>query len=248
MGRVNSMKSTVYPNVDDQRKFWNIWNSTLRDPENLNEWCLRRRETIMHLLISLSLQSPRILDLGCGSGWLSDALSRIGPTTAIDLANDVIAKAKTRYPQVSFMAGSFFEAPLPTSHFDVVVSQEVIAHLPDQAAYIELAARVLRPGGYLIITTPNKFVMDRHDWPSQPAEHIERWLTVHSLKQLLSAHFHVTHMTTLCPLGHKGILRLVNSTKLNAILHAVMSPKRVEALKERAGYGWTIVALAEKIG
>ena len=53
---------------------------------------------------------------------------------------------------------------LPENHFDVVVSQEVIAHVPDQAAYLEKAADVLRRDGYLIITTPNKFVVDRGDF------------------------------------------------------------------------------------
>src|SRR6202011_3628857 len=98
---------------------------------------------------------------------------------------------------------------------DVVVSQEVIAHVPDQSGYLERAARVLKPGGYLIVTTPNLFVHSRNYWAPIPSGHIEQWLTRRELKRLLRPYFQVLRTTTAVPMGHGGILRLVNSTKLN---------------------------------
>jgi 2-polyprenyl-3-methyl-5-hydroxy-6-metoxy-1,4-benzoquinol methylase len=135
---------------------------------------------------------------------------------------------------------------LPEGHFDLVVSQEVIAHVPDQNAYLERAARVLKPSGHLIVTTPNLFVHNRNYWAPIPPGHIEQWLTRRGLKRLLRPHFKVLRTTTAVPMGHGGILRLVNSPKLNWVPRLLLSPERIERFKEWAGFGWTQIVLAQK--
>ena len=240
------MSDASNPHITDQQRFWETWNTQMRDPEHINDWCTRRAEAILNLLQSLNLDQPRILDLGCGTGWLSELLANFGPTTGVDLAESVIAAAKSRAPHVTFMAGDIFQMPLPASNFDVVVSQEVIAHVADQAAYLDLAARALKPGGYLIITTPNKFIIDRDDFTPQPPEHIERWLKMRQLKRLLRPRFQVLRSTTVLPMGHRGILRLINSHKLNALLELFFSRRNLESLKERVGLGYTLIVLAQK--
>ncbi len=239
-------KSVSTPDLSDQQGFWNTWNSTLRDPKNLNSWSLRRGQTIAELVRSLAIEHPKILDFGCGTGWLTERLAEFGETTGIDLAERVIEAAQSRAPHIKFIAGDIFQSPLPCAYYDVVVSQEVIAHIPDQAAYLDRAADVLKSNGYLIITTPNKFVMDRSDWPAQPPAHIEHWLTMAHLKRLLNRHFKVLRTTTILPLGHHGILRFINSSKINAALGSLVSQQTLERCKEWAGYGYTLVVLAQK--
>jgi 2-polyprenyl-3-methyl-5-hydroxy-6-metoxy-1,4-benzoquinol methylase len=240
------MSVSTNPSLADQQRFWNNWNATLRDPKNLNEWSLKRGETIVELVRSLSIENPKILDFGCGTGWLTERLAEFGETTGTDLAECVIAAAQARAPHIRFIAGNLFQMPLPSGYFDIVVSQEVIAHIPDQSAYLEHAAEVLKSGGYLIITTPNKFVMERGDWPPQPPEHIEHWLTMRNLKRLLHRRFRILHTSTIVPLGNRGILRLINSYKINTALGLFISKKNLEKLKEWAGLGYTLVALAQK--
>jgi 2-polyprenyl-3-methyl-5-hydroxy-6-metoxy-1,4-benzoquinol methylase len=243
------MKPTIstnpIPTISEQRLFWETWNATMRNPDHLNEWCKRRAEAVLLVLQSLDLDRPRILDFGCGTGWFSAMLATCGPTTAVDLADTVIAGARARFDTVTFLAGDILRMALPAKAFDVVVSQEVIAHVPDQVAYLERAEDVLKPRGYLILTTPNKFVIDRGDFPRQPPEHIERWLTKPALKRLLRPHFRVLRSTTILPMGHGGILRVVNSHKLAAVLTRLISPKRLDAFKERLGLGYTLVVLAQ---
>lgn len=235
------------PSISEQQEFWETWNAKLRDPEHLNDWCLRRAEVILQFLRSLNLEKPGILDFGCGTGWLSEMLARFGSVTGVDLAESAIATARTRCPDCTFFAGDFFKMALPAEHFDVVISQEVIAHLPDQAAYVERAASLLKHGGHLIITTPNKFVIERADvFPQQPDAHIEKWLTLGRLKDLLRPHFRVLGSTSIFPMGNQGILRLVNSTKVNSVLAAFMTRRRVEELKEKFGLGYTLILLAQK--
>jgi 2-polyprenyl-3-methyl-5-hydroxy-6-metoxy-1,4-benzoquinol methylase len=241
------MQSSREPSISRQKQFWETWNAKMRDPEHLNEWSLRRGEIILKFFQSLGLQNPEILDFGCGTGWLSERLASYGAVTGVDLAESAVATARTRCPRCTFIAGDFFKISLPENHFDVVVSQEVVAHVPDQPAYIERAARLLKPGGHLIITTPNKFVIERSDvFPPQPPEHLEKWLTMGSLKRLLDPHFRVLRTTSILPMGNRGILRITNSTKLNAGLALFMSSRGIERLKERLGLGYTLILLARK--
>jgi 2-polyprenyl-3-methyl-5-hydroxy-6-metoxy-1,4-benzoquinol methylase len=240
------MPAASQPSGADQERFWSVWNTQWRDPESLNAWSLRRGEAILRLIGSLPLQNPRILDLGCGTGWLTERLALLGQVVGVDLAEAAIARAKSRSPHLTFLLGDFFHIPLPAGHFDVVVSQEVIAHVDDQAAYLDRAAFALRAGGYLILTTPNKFVLERAAFDPQPPEHIERWLTRRSLIRLLRPRFRVLRTMTILPLGHRGLLRVVNSHKLNAILAQVASPTSLTRWKERAGLGYTIITVAQK--
>ncbi len=240
------IKSISTPDLSEQQRFWNTWNATLRDPRNLNDWSLKRGETIVKLVRSLAIEHPKILDFGCGTGWLTERLAEFGETAGIDLADGVIECAQSRAPHIKFIAGDIFQMPLPRTYYDVVVSQEVIAHIPDQVAYLDRAAEVLKSRGYLIITTPNKFVMDRSNWPAQPPEHIEHWLKMTNLKRLLHKHFRIRRTTTIVPLGHHGILRFINSYKINAALESLISQQTVERFKGWAGCGYTLVALAQK--
>jgi 2-polyprenyl-3-methyl-5-hydroxy-6-metoxy-1,4-benzoquinol methylase len=240
------MPTSSYPNLSDQQRFWEAWNAGLREPTHLNPWALKCGDTIVQMLGALALGHPRILDLGCGTGWLTERLAQFGPATGIDLAESAIAAARARSPHITYLAGDLFELPMPANHFDVVVSQNVIAHVADQRAFLDRAADVLKPNGYLLLTTPNKFVMDRSDWPPQPPEHLERWLTKAHLKALLCRRFRLLHATTILPLGNRGILGLINSYKVNAAVGRLISRHHLERLKEGVGLGWMRIALAQK--
>lgn len=240
------MSTSTNPSLSDQRRFWNTWNATLRDPRNLNDWSLKRGEKILQVVRSLALEHPNILDFGCGTGWLTERLAEFGQATGIDLAERVIAEAQARAPHVKFLAGDLFKIQLQTAYYDIVVSQEVIAHVPDQPGYLERAAQLLKPNGYLIITTPNKFVMDRSEWPKQPPEHLERWLTMANLRRLLNRRFRILQTSTILPLGDGGILRIVNSYKLNGFLGRLFSQQKLQGFKQWVGWGYTLIALAQK--
>jgi 2-polyprenyl-3-methyl-5-hydroxy-6-metoxy-1,4-benzoquinol methylase len=240
------MEAIEHPSLVLQKKYWKYWNSRPEHPHDCFLRPQRRGDKILHYLRSLCLREPTILDMGCGMGWFSDRLSHFGPTTGVDLSDDAIAQAKSRFPKVSFLAGSALELSLPEGHFDVVVSQEVIAHVPDQTAYLERAARLLKPNGHLIVTTVNKFVHFRNPWPPSPEGHIEQWLSRRALKRLLRPRFRVLQSTTAVPMGHAGILRLVNSWKLNWALELVFSRDRIDTVKEWAGFGWTQIVLAQR--
>ena len=119
----------------------------------------------------------------------------------MDLNGEAMREAGIRWPHINFVGGNVFEHPLEANSFDVVVSMQVIAHVEDQAAFIEKSVELLRPGGYIMLSTNNKFVMDRlgnNDWGNRrSAGHIEKWPSVRSLKRLESTRFHELQTSTL---------------------------------------------------
>lgn len=245
------MTPSSSPPIETQQEFWNQHWQNAKARRVVNDWSLARFHKIVEYLQSLALRLPTILDLGCGPGWYTERLAAFGHITGVDLSEQAIAMAKARAPHIEFLAGNIYRVPLPADHFDVVVSQEVLAHVDDQPRYIDRAADVLKPGGYLILSTDNKFVMERLGdvgWVPLPPEHIDAFLDIPGLKRLLRTRFRILRMTTVLPMGHSGILRLVNSPKLNRLLELVFSRRTLTALKERAGFGLTTIVLAQKRG
>ena len=237
------------PSIDDQRQFWNQHWQQWQERKVLNDWTERRAAEILQLIHGLPVRHPRMLDFGCGLGWFTERLSALGEAHGIDLSSEGIATARARRPDIQYLVGSVYDAPLPKDYFDVVVSQEVIAHVEDQPRYVDRAAEVLRTGGYFIVTTGNKFVMDRLGdvgWFDYPSDHIEQELSRNRLKKLLAPRFRVLKASTILPIGTLGILRWVNSFKLNSWAKRIVSEQTLTGLKEQAGFGWQIIALAQK--
>ncbi len=240
----NSTKpSRDIPSIREQQQYWDTrWDKNGQP----NTWQLRRGDTIMEFLRTLPLDHPKILDLGCATGWFTKRLSQFGQATGIDLSEVAISLAKSQFPDIKFISGNIYEIPISQDYFDVVVSQEVIAHVEDQIAFLERIAYTLKPGGYLVVTAANKIVMERVDFGPDPREHIKQWLDMRTLKQLLVPHFKVLRTTSILPMGHQGFLRLINSYKVNAALGLFIPQRYLEKLKERAGLGYSLIVLAKK--
>lgn len=118
--------------------------------------------------------AARILDIGCGNGELSEILIRRGMNVvstdlgfdsirrASRIINDRLARRKSSSglnPSVRFVQGDIYRLPYGDSSFDAVVASEIIEHLDNPMDAFSEAARVLRPGGYLIISTPYKEIL-----------------------------------------------------------------------------------------
>ena len=89
--------------INLQQKFWNDWNSSTREL-NLQQISLDQAQTVSSWLGKINLDNPRIIEVGCGAGWLSPHLAAFGQVVATDLADEVLARASERYPAVNFVA------------------------------------------------------------------------------------------------------------------------------------------------
>lgn len=102
----------------------------------------------------------RVLDFGCGSGYGS-AMIACGAreVVGVDVAEEAVAFARARHTMEN-LSFSRIEAdavlPFADASFDTVLSFQVFEHVADESRYLGEIARVLRPGGTLVLATPDR--------------------------------------------------------------------------------------------
>jgi SAM-dependent methyltransferase len=103
----------------------------------------------------------RVLDAACGMAYGSAMLAAAGATAVVgvDLDESVIAKVRAAAkPGTSFDVADLRKLPYDDDEFDLVVSFETIEHVSDPAVVFDELARVLKPEGLLLVSTPNRDV------------------------------------------------------------------------------------------
>jgi 2-polyprenyl-3-methyl-5-hydroxy-6-metoxy-1,4-benzoquinol methylase len=240
---------TVRLNISEQAAFYDKWWA---NRPYVNRLKMRRASWVLEMMVKTRLLYPSIIDLGCGTGWLANTLSAFGPTSGVELSPNAIREAKRRYPHVDFEdADILIWEHGKAETFDIVVSQEVLEHVPDQLKYLKVAYGLLKPGGYLILTTPNartEYAIDDEVQAREPKQPIESWLFPRELRALLnSAGFDVLEHSSVClNYGVKGSYRFVNSERLRSLLSKANLTNLFDRWRERHFYGWNQVALARK--
>ncbi len=101
----------------------------------------------------------KILDLGCGPGWLTDYLQNKGySTVGVDAGEAQIALAQKLYPKNKFiLADPQVALPFKENEFDAVVASLVICDFENQDKALNEIFRVLKPGGVLVNILPNPY-------------------------------------------------------------------------------------------
>jgi 2-polyprenyl-3-methyl-5-hydroxy-6-metoxy-1,4-benzoquinol methylase len=104
----------------------------------------------------LTSPAKRILEVGCGLGYLTYALVKRGyDVVGIDVSTRAIEQARRSYGPY-FREEALAEIVASGERFDAVIMTEVIEHVEDPASLLREAMSVLRPGGELFLTTPNR--------------------------------------------------------------------------------------------
>ncbi len=116
----------------------------------------RRLDVVFERLLAGELAGLSLLDVGCGTGRFSQRARRRGAkVVALDIGTG-LARMTAAKAGVRAVAGDALSLPFRDNSFDVVVSSETIEHTTSPAAAVGEMARVLRAGGRLALTCPNK--------------------------------------------------------------------------------------------
>ncbi|KAI4477141.1 hypothetical protein M0804_012962 [Polistes exclamans] len=189
---------------------------------------------------NLPLKGTKILDVGCGGGILSEPLARIGAeVTGIDTSLQLIDVAKKHALLDSDLLGKLNYVQTTVENFekenkekyDAVVASEVIEHVIDPQLFLKCCSAIVKPGGSLFITTPNRTLlswlsviiaaeyilkyipMGTHEWNKFISpEEVQRLLEIYGLKTKL------IHGLIYNPLKHEWIWS--SNTSMFYALHA----------------------------
>jgi SAM-dependent methyltransferase len=171
--------------------------------------------------------SDRILDLGCGTGIVARKLrERLGGAariTGLDASAEMIAKAQSLAPDLTWREGNAMKLPFADASFELVVCQQALQFVPDRAAALREIRRVLVPGGRLVAATWRA----RHELPLFEAlgAIAERHLGTPNEKRF-SLGDDVALRTLLADAGFSGIrIEIVTRTE-----HFTQFPYRLSAL------------------
>jgi SAM-dependent methyltransferase len=114
------------------------------------------KEALMEEAVLGALQpSHRLLDAGCGDTLA--LLKQYGPRASFAVGVDVVTPSQRPQGEIVVTRGNLAALPFRDCSFDLVVSHSVVEHLEDPAAVFGELGRILKRGGRLIFTTPNKY-------------------------------------------------------------------------------------------
>ena len=116
-----------------------------------------RRHEAAYLALAPLCERAAVLEAGCGAGFGAAAAIGAGASTVVALDYDADAVEHThRTYGVPAVRGNLVALPFAAGSLDVVLSLQTLEHLWDQRTFLTECARVLRPGGRLALTTPNR--------------------------------------------------------------------------------------------
>lgn len=179
--------------------------------------------------------SIKVADLGCAQGNLSLRLAEIGyQITAVE--QDPAALAYIRLKQesgsIELQSGNLMTVDLPRNHFDVVILAEVIEHSAWPERMLIRAFELVRPGGYLIATTPNgaRISVPLQTWTALQAQP-ER-------SELEKRQFGDDHLWKLLPEETKALLPSAELQSLEYCGSTVLINRFTEPLLALFPLGW----------
>ena len=244
----------------DEKTWWDFWNSSYRvgddNGEIPNELFNRVAATVNQFI---QPEGSRILEIGCGTGTLSRRLKfssyagvDISPS-AIQLAMRSWGEHASRLPSGSsatYEAVDFHDWPLPSKPFDIAVCVDAFVWIHDQPLALKKIAQSLRTGGVFVISIINPFVYHRiRRTAASPLKEgpIKNWLTRRELHALITdSGLRIEQSFTIMPRGNLGILRLMNSPRLNGALGPQVE-MLLRRAKESIGIGQYQVVAARKL-
>ena len=176
-------------------------------------WFVSRRAIFFDLLHRLlpKMEKRRILDIGCGPGEMLADLSGLGVPYALEYSHHALKYLKTRGFRL-MIQGSALALPSRDETFDLVTLFDTMEHIEDDRGVIRESFRVLKKGGYAIITGPAyQFLYSNND---RVAHHIRRYTVGEIRRKAEEAGFTVVKLSYINAILFPLILPAILAIKL----------------------------------
>ena len=171
--------------------------------EDNREYCIRAQHRLAMTLLQKvpPTNIHNIIDVGCGMGEFADSLEALGHSVSrVDGADHCVAyNRKKHYCNCTNLESDAL--PFADNTFDMAVSLDVIEHLWNTDHYLSEIKRVVKPNGYIILSTPNYnyiryrllCVIGRFDQFTYNSRH-KKFFTTNSFKRLLEDRIKITNV------------------------------------------------------
>jgi ubiquinone/menaquinone biosynthesis C-methylase UbiE len=116
-------------------------------------WTRNEEPIVESMLRSLPLPETAV-DLGAGTGRYCDMLCRLGVprVVGVDISRGMLDVARRKWPSIAFVNGDISALPLVDSCAQVAIAARTLSHVPDVEGVLGEIARIMRPGGLVIVT------------------------------------------------------------------------------------------------
>lgn len=105
--------------------------------------------------LSRTKDGGRVLDAGCGNGYLASLLAERGFSMAgVNTSAEGVAVARNAHPHITFLRTDLIDPPIRLPPFDAITCVEVIEHVYAPRQFLANIRRLLQPGSTLVLTTP----------------------------------------------------------------------------------------------
>jgi ubiquinone/menaquinone biosynthesis C-methylase UbiE len=145
---------TELKNEDERYLYW-------QDTDAHGSFADSKRTSIIIQSVKKYSFGKKILDIGCAQGNIATLLAENGfGAVALDLNQSFLnyAKKKREFGDISYVCASALNMPFENEKFDAVIIGELVEHVAYPEKLLKEAKRVLKPGGLMIITTPNNHI------------------------------------------------------------------------------------------
>jgi SAM-dependent methyltransferase len=225
-------------------------------------WFVGRRRIVVSVLRSFlphDRGTPRLLDLGCGTGGMLKAFQELGEATGMDSSSFAIERARER--SRCRVEWGMLPEPIPFEpmSFDVVTALDVIEHVDDDRAALGAIHTLLRPGGLFVCTVPAfAFLWSGHD---EINHHRRRYRRAELRERLLDSGFRIRKLTyfnflLFVPIAlvrllgrltrRKGSDFEIPSRGINAMLERIFGAERHLVRLTSLPFGVSLLAVCEK--
>lgn len=233
------MNST--PDIQTQKAFYDEYWDGLKP---LSSYKVQRVKWLADVLLQLRKswkgKGIQLLDLGCGDGRLCPFWKELtgAEVYGLELSPKAVENAQHRYKFINYKQGDATQTGYDKNMFDVVICQEVIEHIEDQKDLINECSRILKTGGYLVLTTPNKYYFDRRKGGNYSKQPIENIIDKATLVQLLASDFKLhSYETLIYAKGDYGIYKRITNRYWLAILRRLGLEETWKQRLLKKGYG-----------
>jgi SAM-dependent methyltransferase len=207
----------------------------LAGAEDQSFWFRARNRLIVELVGQVSRPGDRFLELGCGTGYVLQAVVAACGVRAVgaDPFSEALAYARQRVPHAQFLQVDALNDW--TEQFDVVGAFDVLEHIEDDLAALRSLRAAVRPGGHVLVTVP------QHPWLwsafDEAAEHVRRYRRADLLERMRQAGLEPVRATSfvvsLLPLMALSRMRRRLRTRNYDPIDELLLPRGVDRVLER---------------